>query len=182
MKIGDRVAVLDEDLTGRITSIDNQYITIETKDGFPLQFSADELVLISKEFSTSELLNDDMDKILSKKNVPKRKKSQRTKPKERSRPPMVVDLHIHKLVDSEKGMSPHDKLILQSDTAKRQLDFAIQKKIQRVVFIHGVGEGVLKSELEYLFRRYDNVKYYDADYKEYGRGATEVYIFQNLSP
>jgi len=65
------------------------------------------------------------------------------------------------------------------DTAKRQLDFAISKRIQKVVFIHGVGEGVLRTELEFLFNRYDNVKFYDADYKKYGRGATEVYIFQN---
>ena len=36
-------------------------------------------------------------------------------------------------------------------------------------------------ELEYLFGRYDNIKYYDADYKKYGLGATEVYIFQNKS-
>jgi hypothetical protein len=49
-----------------------------------------------------------------------------------------------------------------------------------VVFIHGVGEGVLKIELEYLFRRYENVKYYDADYQKYGLGATEVYILQNI--
>ena len=73
-------------------------------------------------------------------------------------------------------------LTIQIDTAKRQLDFAIRKKIQRVVFIHGVGDGVLRAEMEYLFRRYDNVKYYDADLQKYGRGATEVYIYQNTAP
>ena len=51
-----------------------------------------------------------------------------------------------------------------------------------VVFIHGVGEGVLRQELETLFRRYNNVQFYDADYKTYGLGATEVRIFQNISP
>ena len=70
-------------------------------------------------------------------------------------------------------------LTIQLDAAKRQLDFAISKRIQKVVFIHGVGEGVLRTELEFLFNRYDNVKFYDADYQKYGRGATEVYIFQN---
>jgi hypothetical protein len=43
-----------------------------------------------------------------------------------------------------------------------------------------VGEGVLKVELEYLFGRYNNVKFYDANYQKYGVGATEVYIFQNV--
>ena len=76
-------------------------------------------------------------------------------------------------------MSNYDMLNIQLDTAKRQLDFAISKRIQTVVFIHGVGEGVLKEELRYLFNRYDNVKFYDADYQKYGSGATEVYIYQN---
>tara|TARA_R110002074_G_C12541922_1_gene665777 strand:- start:1122 stop:1406 length:285 start_codon:yes stop_codon:yes gene_type:complete len=94
---------------------------------------------------------------------------------------MEVDLHINQLVNSAKGMSNHDMLTLQLDTAKRKLDFAINKRIQKIVFIHGVGEGVLKMELEYLFGRYDNVKYYDANYQKYGLGATEVYIYQNVS-
>jgi hypothetical protein len=51
-----------------------------------------------------------------------------------------------------------------------------------VVFIHGVGEGILKIELDYLFGRYNNVKFYDANYQKYGLGATEVYIYQNVSP
>ena len=70
-------------------------------------------------------------------------------------------------------------LNIQLETAKRQLDFAIQKRIQKVVFIHGVGEGILKEELHDLFKKYENIKYYDAEYQKYGLGATEVYIFQN---
>ena len=92
---------------------------------------------------------------------------------------MEVDLHIHQLVPSSKGMSNYDMLNIQMETAKRQLEFAIRKRIQKVVFIHGVGAGVLKEELNYLFKRYENVKYYDADYQKYGLGATEVYIYQN---
>jgi len=76
-------------------------------------------------------------------------------------------------------MSNHEMLNLQIDTAKRQLEFAIRKRIQKIVFIHGVGEGILKEELKYLFGRYENVKCYDADYQKYGLGATEVYIYQN---
>jgi dsDNA-specific endonuclease/ATPase MutS2 len=95
---------------------------------------------------------------------------------------MEVDLHIHKLTDSNRRMTNYDMLTLQLDTAKRQLEFAMRKRIQKIVFIHGVGEGVLKMELETLFRRYENIKYYDADLQKYGHGATEVYIFQNLNP
>ncbi|GAL67307.1 Smr/MutS family protein [Jejuia pallidilutea] len=94
---------------------------------------------------------------------------------------MEVDLHIHNLVQSSRGMTNFDMLNLQLQTAQRQLEFAIKKRIQRIVFIHGVGEGVLREELETLFRRYDNLKYYDANYQKYGLGATEVYIYQNTN-
>ena len=70
-------------------------------------------------------------------------------------------------------------LSLQLETAKKKIEFAITKRIPKIVFIHGVGEGVLKSELHYLFGRYP-VRFYDASYKKYGLGATEVYVFQNL--
>jgi len=92
---------------------------------------------------------------------------------------MEVDLHIDKLLPTTRGMQKHDILTYQLDTVKRQLAFAMSKRIQRVVFIHGVGEGVLKMELEYLLKQYDNLKFYDANYQKYGLGATEVYIFQN---
>ena len=69
-------------------------------------------------------------------------------------------------------------LNLQLDTAKRKVEFAIQKRISKIVFIHGVGEGVLKSELQSLLNKYP-VKHYDASFKNYGLGATEVYIYQN---
>ena len=72
-------------------------------------------------------------------------------------------------------------LNIQLDTAQRQLEFAISKKIQKVVFIHGVGAGVLKEELQYLFKRYDGIRVYECDYKKYGLGATEVYITQQVS-
>jgi dsDNA-specific endonuclease/ATPase MutS2 len=93
---------------------------------------------------------------------------------------MEVDLHIHKLIKSFKGLDNYDMLNLQLDTAKRKVEFAIHKGIPKIVFIHGVGEGVLKSELQSLLNKYP-VKHYDAAYKQYGLGATEVYVFQNKS-
>ena len=82
------------------------------------------------------------------------------------------------MVKSTNRLDNYDILTIQLETAKRKLEYAIQKRISKIIFIHGVGEGVLKSELEYLFKKYP-VKYYDASYQKYGLGATEVYIFQN---
>ena len=117
--------------------------------------------------------------ILSEKEQNHKRKSVKVKPKERNQPTMEVDLHIHNLVENERHLTNYDMLTIQLDTAKRQLDFVISKRIQKIVFIHGVGEGVLKMELETLFGRYENVKFYAADFQKYGLGATEIYIYQN---
>lgn len=179
MKIGDKVSVLDDNISGTVTRMAKDAITITTTDGFELEFLESELIVIDGSLSKRELAQMDLGNILSEKEQKKPGKSKRTKPKERNQPAMEVDLHIHQLVPKTKGMDNYQMLTIQLDTAKRQLEFAIAKRIQKVVFIHGVGEGVLRAELEYLFGRYDNLTFYDADYQKYGRGATEVYIYQN---
>lgn len=180
-KIGDTVLVLDEDISGVVTKIDQDLVSIESKDGFILEFSAHELLKINpKDSLKSELFSSQSAQhVISEKEAPVRKNIPKVKAKERNQPAMEVDLHIHQLTTKEKGMSGHDKLNLQLDTAKRQLEFAIRNRIQKIVFIHGVGQGVLRSELEFMANRYDNVKFYDANYQKYGLGAMEIYVFQN---
>ena len=180
-QIGDKVSVLDDDISGVIVEITNDIVDVETSDGFVLEFKSKELIK-SKSFSKDIFSGNGIQDVIKQKELPLKKRSLKRKPKERHLPTMEIDLHIHKLIDSEKHMTSYDKLTLQLDTAKRQLEFAIRKRIQKLVFIHGVGEGVLKMELETLFRRYDNVKYYAADLQKYGHGATEVYVFQNVNP
>lgn len=178
--VGDTVEVLDDTLAGVVVAISDNILTVETEAGFTLDYAPEELIKVDKN-SSFGVTNHEVAQIKKQKEIPKRKKFGTVKPKQRNLPKMEVDLHIHQLTKSSRGMSNYDILDLQLETAKRQLDFAIQKRIQKVVFIHGVGEGVLKEELYYLFKKYDNLKFYDADYQKYGLGATEVYIFQNTT-
>ena len=179
-KVGDFVEVLDEDLSGEVIFVRGGLVTIQTDDDFELEFTPSQLVKsANKKLLKSVNFNSEaFDKMYTDSKSSK-KKSVGVKPKERTQPSMEVDLHIHQLLPTTRGMEKHAILTYQLDTVKRQLAFAMSKKIQRVVFIHGVGEGVLKLELEYLFKQYDNLKFYDANYQKYGLGATEVYIYQN---
>ncbi len=179
INVGDTVSVLDEPITGKVLTKTNEEVTIETEDGFDLTFFMHEVVKIESENLIVPSYEDVHKNLQEKENFKKRPKRPISKPKVKEAPPMEVDLHIDKLVKSTKGMANHDMVTLQLDTAKRQLDFAIRKRIPKVVFIHGVGQGVLKEELKYLFGRYDNVRISDGDYKKYGLGAMEVYIIQN---
>ncbi|MFT5846194.1 MAG: hypothetical protein ACJARX_001660 [Psychroserpens sp.] len=179
LKIGDSVSVLDEAINGVVSKISGETITIETEDGFDMEFLTFE-VIKTKALSNQLFADMDVDSVINEKETTHKRKSVKVKPKDRALPAMEVDLHIHQITTSNKHMSNYDMLNLQLDTARHKLEFAIQKRIQKVVFIHGVGEGVLKSELDYLFGRYDNIKFYAADYQKYGLGATEVYIYQNV--
>lgn len=181
--VGDAVSVLDEDLKGTIVNMVGNNVIIETTDGFELEFSKNELIKVETDsvLKTNVFTKSSLEEVVLQKNSSK-KKSIKVKPKERFQPIFEVDLHIHQLTNSIKGMTNHDMLTLQLETAKRKLEFAINKGIQKIVFIHGVGEGVLKLELDYLFKRYKNVKFYAANYQKYGLGATEVYIYKNIKP
>ncbi|MBQ0741274.1 DNA mismatch repair protein MutS, partial [Aquimarina celericrescens] len=80
-------------------------ITIETEDGFELDFFIKEVVKIE----TGEMIlpsYEDVYKNLQEKEVFKKKpKRAVVKPKERNVAPMEVDLHINKLVKTTKGMA-----------------------------------------------------------------------------
>ncbi len=178
--IGDQVETIDDTIKGRIVAIASSTVTIESEDGFKLQYAPSELMKIDG-ITKIKVTNYEAALVKKEKETGKRRPIKVVKAKERNAAKMEVDLHINQLTHSAKGMSNFDILNLQLETAKRQLLFAIEKRIQKVVFIHGVGEGVLKEELYYLFKRYENVSYYDADYQKYGLGATEVYIYQTLS-
>ena len=178
-KIGDNVAVLDDTIKGIVSDIDDNNVTIDTNDGFPMIYNASELVLIKTDQADySKYIDIKHDALIEKESSSIKKRSNKSL-KSGTAPPLEVDLHIHQLTKSARGMTNLDMLTLQIDTAKRQLEFAIRKRIQRVVFIHGVGEGVLKLELEYMLKRYENIQIYDANYQKYGLGATEIFIQQN---
>lgn len=180
IKVGDRVETIDDNISGIVTKVSGDLVVLSDEDGFEIEFQSHELMLIEVEQSLDNaIFNTDIDAVKQEKEIPKRKQKSGPKPKERHIPKFEVDLHIHQLTDSTKGMANFDMLNLQLDTARRQLEFAIKKRIPKMVFIHGVGEGVLRQELETLLSRYNNVQFYDADYKTYGLGATEVKIFQN---
>ena len=91
--------------------------------------------------------------------------------------PIVVDLHIDELLDTTAGMSSTDMLLYQLDKFRETID-AHKKHIgQKIVFIHGKGEGVLrKAILDELKRRYPRCEAQDASFREYGFGATQVTI------
>jgi len=88
-----------------------------------------------------------------------------------------VDLHIHELLDNTNGMSNGDMLNYQLDVFRKTMDEYRGKKNQRLVFIHGKGEGVLRNALlKELKSKYGSCISQDASFREYGFGALLIII------
>ena len=180
-EIGDKVAVLDDDISGVVIKVNNDQISVETTDKFVMTFFVNELVKINNSNELSGFFStQSLGSVLKDKEEPKKRSFVKEKRSRKDEFVLEVDLHIEKLVPSKRGMNNYDILTLQMETAKRQLDFAIKNRMPKVVFIHGVGEGVLKAELDFMLGRYEGISFQDANYQKYGLGATEVYIKQNL--
>lgn len=180
LQIGDKVAVLDDAFEGVVFHIENDRITIETTDGFQMTYFVNELIKVndSKELRR-QIGSFNPHQIKSVKEDPKKNISSPKKKVKGEIPPPEFDLHIEKLVKNYKHLTNFDILTIQLDTAKRHLDFALRNRIPKIVFIHGVGEGILKSELDFMLARYDGIDFREASFQKYGQGATEVYFRQN---
>lgn len=173
---GDKVSVLDDAIDGIVIEVNGSDVTIETTDGFNLTYKSSELIKIESAMNFSF----NKSQVISEKEVAKPKYINKEKKNKKEIPPPEFDLHIEKLVKSYKAMNNYDILTLQLETAKRHIEFAIRNRIPKIVFIHGVGEGVLKSDLDFLLGRYDIISFQDANYQKYGLGATEVYFKQSV--
>lgn len=177
---GDKVSVLDDDINGTVLSVENNRVTIESEDGFTMAFNTNELIKLNdyKDLYRN-IESHHLNQVKKEKEIPKPRSFVKEKKTSKEIPAPEFDLHIEKLAKNFKSMSNYDILTLQTETAKRHIEFAIKNRIPKIVFIHGVGEGILKAELDFMMGRYDNIVFRDASYQKYGQGATEVLIKQN---
>ncbi|WP_430814869.1 DUF2027 domain-containing protein [Carboxylicivirga sp. RSCT41] len=118
------------------------------------------------------------DKEISKAIKEKEAKTPRKKYARRDEPSILeVDLHIDEIIDTTAGLSNGDIITIQLDKFKQVMADNAGKKGRKIVFIHGVGNGKLKTEVRKLLdRQFKKHQYQDASFKEYGYGATMVII------
>jgi hypothetical protein len=87
------------------------------------------------------------------------------------------DLHIEEIRDDHRGMTAPEKLHFQLSYFRSCLEECLKGEVSRAIFIHGVGEGVLKEELMRVLRKeYPEALVSQASYSRYGFGAMEVHF------
>ena len=114
--------------------------------------------------------------IREKQSAERRPRIQRIEKKEKD-PVREIDLHADALLDTTAGMSNADLLEYQLNKFNEVMREQIRNKNQKIVFIHGKGDGVLKNAiLKELKTKYPKCYYQDASFQKYGYGATLVTI------
>jgi hypothetical protein len=115
--------------------------------------------------------------LLSKKNVDENTKPQTIIKRGGQQSVIEVDLHITALLDEVGVMSNSEILNYQLDKFREVMEQYKAKREQRIVFIHGKGDGILrKAILDELKRKYPACRHQDASFQEYGFGATMITI------
>lgn len=190
--IGDKVCLLNEKGQGYISKILNKTtVYVEIEEGFNIPYPINELVLITPA-ETNTIANKPIDLeekepvFIKTENIAKlileKEKGSRNKPlsKQHTKNSGVleqeIDLHIELLMDNYKGMTNAQIINVQLNYFQNCLENAIYGNMQKIVFIHGVGNGRLKHEVRRILGTYQGISFYDASYKRYGFGATEVII------
>jgi hypothetical protein len=94
-----------------------------------------------------------------------------------SKPSAVVDLHIEKLTSNHTSLDNSQMMEIQMRVFEQQFEAAIANGMDEITFIHGVGNGVLKYEIQRRLSGHRNVKYFeDAQKEKFGYGATRIKI------
>jgi len=113
------------------------------------------------------------------KDAPRVSSTTAVKKQKRTDDKIEVDLHINQLIETTAGMNNADMLNYQLSKFHEVMKSNLGKKGQKIVFIHGKGEGVLRTamekELKTTYKRQS--RFQDASFREYGFGATMVTIF-----
>ncbi|AFK05341.1 Smr protein/MutS2 [Emticicia oligotrophica DSM 17448] len=98
-------------------------------------------------------------------------------PKVIEKPASTIDLHIEELTSNSNNMSNAQILELQLRTFELKFESAIASGMDEIIFIHGVGNGVLRQEIQKRLAGHKNVAWFqDAQKEKFGYGATRVKI------
>lgn len=93
------------------------------------------------------------------------------------KPAKEIDLHIEKLSNTYANLSNVEIIEIQLNHFNKIIDEAIIHKFLSIIFIHGVGNGTLKSMIHKQLGKHPQVKIFmDAHKEKFGYGATQVFF------
>tara|TARA_R110001592_G_scaffold359340_4_gene665781 strand:- start:20733 stop:21287 length:555 start_codon:yes stop_codon:yes gene_type:complete len=86
-----------------------------------------------------------------------------------------VDLHLHEILPDNVRYDPSKALEFQMRVFEQSFERALAARVKEFMIVHGYGKGVLRSEIR-SFLQGKGLEFMDADYGEYGQGATRCFM------
>ncbi|TDM00085.1 MAG: hypothetical protein C4K58_02250 [Flavobacteriaceae bacterium] len=169
-KVGDWVESIQEKWSAKVISINGLWLEVEDSDGFVYRVKEDDFILLNQNPGLYTDYLDPKFKTVEQKKKPAFKTKKKTVTFE-------IDLHFDAFNDFPSQTPSHQKLIKQIEYAKDII--AKTQGPAEIIFIHGIGQGILEKELVELFESL-GLEYWDASYSRYKMGAKQVKILRSL--
>ena len=166
--VGEKVRIVNETGYGIVKEVLNpNLLLVKTDYGFTVKIQTNQIIKIYSEDYSQVNKGIELSKNRTKIDVKSRKNTRLIH---------EIDLHIHEIIDSDQQLTNFEKLQLQISTLDNFTKKMVKKRIISFIVIHGVGEGVLKEEVLSYFRSKRGFFCSNADYREYGVGATKIEV------
>lgn len=161
MKIGDQVAVIDEDLKGTITSVHGSRIVFADEFGFTHQYFKEKLVIHNAELYDNIYIERKVEpiKVISKKH---------------NKNHLVLDLHFEKLVSNPSDYESFERLFIQKEKLMETLEFCRKNNLKKLEIVHGVGDGVLQKMVYETLESQVGLDFYNKEILHHQSGAIMV--------
>lgn len=134
LKVGQQVVLMDSSLRGHIVALGKR-VDIELEDGLLIEASYGEFAITDN----TELETLKSSKVRHKQTVP-------NTPRSKASGCLEIDLHIEALPGG-RSVPKGQQLQFQMDTFKRVIRENLSRRGMKISFIHGVGDGILKSAI-----------------------------------
>lgn len=160
LKKGVRVSSINCDLKGVIKERNNNSILVQDEFGFENECYASELVAYDNSLKQDQSIIEKPTPVPHKKSAKLKMKSTAT----------IVDLH-----NNNPYLDKSDILQNQLQIFQEELEIALQKKQEQIIFIHGKGQGILRDAILSILDE-KKLKHKKAPYRQFGQGALVVFL------
>lgn len=161
MKIGDKISVIDDDLSGIVTSVHGDIVVFRDEHGFSHKV----------EKKNAVIQNHDLYENIR---VEKKQEHHRKVSKKHNRNRLVLDLHFEKLVDNPSEYDSFERLFIQKEKLLETIEFCKTHRLKKLEIIHGVGDGVLQKMVHSVLESQTGLDFYNKEILHHQSGSVFV--------
>jgi hypothetical protein len=161
MKIGDKISVIDENLSGIIVSIFGNRVIFSDEHGFEHQYTKGKLVL--QNHSIYENI-----RIQKKAEMPKNISKKHNKKHQ------ILDLHFEKIVSNPSYFNSAERLAFQKEKLLKTLAFCRKNNLKKLEIIHGIGDGTLQNMVYTVLKKQTGLDFHDKEILHHQSGSVIV--------